>query len=538
MHKKSFLLIVMSVFGWVSAIFAQDNPGADSRLEIIYAERLVGGKGFERLLENVVMKHQNSLIYSDSVHFYGQENLAKLFGNVRIEDQQDSVTTYSTYGEYDGNNQLAKLRNQVVFKNKETTLYTDFLDYNRESGEANYFNSGRVVDSTNVLTSEKGLYETVTDRITFTESVVLENPDYILKSNVLVYNTLSKIAETEGITNIESKEGNKLNARKGTHYDTEGKIFKFYDGDVETENSLVSAEILYYDENQQYYEATENVSVYNKDRNVEIFGEEGKYWEELKYSKVYGNALVRKYFEADTLFMIADTLISQDSEDAASRYLQAFSNMRMIKSDISGRSDSMVYIYSDSTIYLHGDPVLWNNKSQITADSISFLIANEDIDRAFLKDNAFAITKDTLSNYNQIRGRKMTGYFLDGQMSKLDVEGNGESLYFALENDTTIRGVNKLLCGRIIMSFREGQVSSISHTIKPEASFTPPHLLEEGATSLSGFVWREDERPTLKMINDWRTPKERPKDEFNFFNEPEVDIPYPDEEEIRKRIEY
>lgn len=537
MQKKKFLFTFMSFFGWISLLFAQGDPGADSRLEIIQADRLVGGKGFERLLDNVVMKHQNSLIYSDSVHFYGQENLAKLFGNVRIEDQKDSVTTYSTYGEYDGNNQLAKLRNQVVFKNKETTLYTDFLDYNRELGEANYFNSGKVVDSTNVLTSENGLYETLKDQITFTEAVVLENPDYTLKSNSLIYNTLSKVAETEGITNIESKEGNKLNARKGTFYDTEAKIFRFYDGDVETENSLVSAEILYYDENQQYYEATENVSVYNKERNVEIFGEEGKYWEELKYSKVYGNALVRKYFEADTLYMIADTLISQDSEDATNRYLQAFSNMRMIKSDISGRSDSMVYIYSDSTIYLHGDPVLWNNKSQITADSISFLIANEDIDKAFLKDNAFAITKDTLSNYNQIRGRKMTGYFLEGQMSKLDVEGNGESLYFALENDTTIRGVNKLLCGRIIMSFTEGQVSSISHTIKPEASFTPPHLLDEGGTSLSGFVWREDEQPTIKMINEWRRPKERKENEFNFFNEPDVDIPYPDEEEIRLKLQ-
>lgn len=537
MQKKKFLFTFMSFFGWISLLFAQGDPGADSRLEIIQADRLVGGKGFERLLDNVVMKHQNSLIYSDSVHFYGQENLAKLFGNVRIEDQKDSVTTYSTYGEYDGNNQLAKLRNQVVFKNKETTLYTDFLDYNRELGEANYFNSGKVVDSTNVLTSENGLYETLKDQITFTEAVVLENPDYTLKSNSLIYNTLSKVAETEGITNIESKEGNKLNARKGTFYDTEAKIFRFYDGDVETENSLVSAEILYYDENQQYYEATENVSVYNKERNVEIFGEEGKYWEELKYSKVYGNALVRKYFEADTLYMIADTLISQDSEDATNRYLQAFSNMRMIKSDISGRSDSMVYIYSDSTIYLHGDPVLWNNKSQITADSISFLIANEDIDKAFLKDNAFAITKDTLSNYNQIRGRKMTGYFLEGQMSKLDVEGNGESLYFALENDTTIRGVNKLLCGRIIMSFTEGQVSSISHTIKPEASFTPPHLLDEEGTSLSGFVWREDEQPTIKMINDWRRPKERKENEFNFFNEPDVDIPYPDEEEIRLKLQ-
>src|SRR5690606_20653951 len=207
------------------------------------------------------------------------------------------------------------------------------------------------------------------------------------------------------------KEGNKLNAQRGSLYDTEAKIFRFFDGDVETENSKVSAEILYYDEKEQYYEALQNVSVYNKEREVEIFGEEGKYWEALKYSKVYGNALVRKYFEKDTLFMIADTLVSQDSEDAADRYLQAFSNMRMIKSDISGRSDSMVYIYADSTIHLYGDPRLWHNKSQITADSIPFPIANEDIDRTFLKDNAFAITRDTRSAFNQIRGRKMTGYF-------------------------------------------------------------------------------------------------------------------------------
>jgi len=536
MQKKNLLLLLF-FFGWGLQVLAQDDSGTQSRLEIIHADRLLGGKGFERLLDDVVMKHQNSMIYCDSAHFYGQQNLAKLFGNVRIEDPEDSVNTYSAYGEYDGNTQLAKLRTGVVFKNKETTLYTDFLDYSRASGEANYFNSGKVVDSTNVLTSEKGLYQTQEDRITFSEQVILENPDYTLKSNLLVYNTLSKIAETEGITNIQSKEGNKLNARKGTYYDTEEKIFRFFDGDVETENSLVSAEILYYDENQQYYEATENVSVFHKDRNVEIFGEEGRYWEDKKYSKVYGNALVQKYFEKDTLYMIADTLISQDSEDADNRYLLAYANMRMIKSDLSGRSDSMAYKYADSTIYLYGDPVLWNNSSQITADSISFLIANEDIDKAFLKDNAFAITKDTVSNFNQIRGRKMTGFFLEGQMSKLDVEGNGESLYFALENDTTLRGVNRLLCGRIIMSFQNGRVSSINHTIKPEASFTPPHMLKEEDTVLGGFQWREEERPDLAMIRAWRRPLVKRKDEFNFFNEPDVQVPYPSEEEIRERLE-
>lgn len=516
---------------------AQGGESSDGRLEIIQAERLLGGRGFDRLQDNVILKHQNSLIYCDSAHFYGQENLAKLFGSVRIVDQEDPIVVTSRYAEYDGNTLMAKLRNNVVFKNNETTLYTDYLDYNRESAEANYFNSGKVVDSTNVLKSEKGIYQTQIEKITFTENVVLENPDYILKSNILYYLTIPKTAETEGITNVESTDGNKLNAKRGSFYDTENKLFRFYDGDVETETSIVYGEILFYDETNQYYEATEYVSIYNKERETEISGEQGKYWEETQYSKVFGKALVRKYFEQDTLFMIADTLISQDSEDPGKRHLLAFPDMRMIKSELAGRSDSMVYRYADSTIYLFDDPVMWNNKSQITADSIQIMIANQNIEKALLKSNGFAITKDTVSNYNQIKGRKMTGYFLDGDMTKLDVEGNGESLYFALENDTTIRGINKLLCGRIIMHFQDNQVSKISHTIKPEASFTPPHMIKEDETSLKGFAWRIEERPTRAMVNAWRTPRIREENRFNFFDQPDVNLPYPENDEIQIYID-
>lgn len=539
MDKLRLFLVVLPIifFGPLSKARAQGGENSDSRLEIIQADRLLGGKGFDRLKDNVIMKHQNSLIYCDSAHFYGQENLAKLFGSVRIEDQKDPIVVTSRYAEYDGNTLLAKLRNKVVFKNKETTLYTDYLDYNRETAAANYFNSGKVVDSTNVLTSEKGLYQTQIEKITFTENVVLENPDYILKSNILFYFTIPKTAETEGITNVESTDGNKLNAKRGSFYDTENKLFRFYDGDVETETSIVYGENLFYDEANQYYEAIENVSIYNKEREIEIFGEEGKYWEESQYSKVFGNALVRKYFEQDTLYMIADTLISQDSEDPEQRFLLAFPDMRMIKSELAGRADSMVYRYADSTIYLYNDPVMWNNKSQITADSIQILIANQNIDKALLRSNSFAITKDTVSNYNQIKGRKMTGYFLDGDMSKLDVEGNGESLYFALENDTTIRGINKLLCGRIIMHFQNNEVSKISHTIKPEASFTPPHMIKEEEKALKGFAWRIEERPSMAMINAWRTPRIREEDPFNFFTEPDVSLPYPENDEMQISID-
>ncbi|WP_460519155.1 OstA-like protein [Cyclobacterium sediminis] len=530
MTKTTFILFCLLISLALSKTMAQENKG---RLEILQADSLLGGEGFERLITDVIMKHKTSLIYCDSAHFYSEDNLAKLFGNVKIDDKQDSVTVTSRYAEYDGDTQLALLRNNVVLVNEGTTLYTDFLDYNRATGEAVYFNSGMVKDSTNVLTSEKGRYETQIEKITFNKKVVLENPDYTMKSNTLYYYTTTNIAETEKLTNILSKDGNKLNAQKGSFYDTENKIFRFYDGDVESENSIVYGETLFYDEKAQYYEAKKNVSILNKERNVEVFGDEGKYWEDRQYSEVYGKALVKKYFDTDTLLMIADTLITQDGEDAEEKYTLAYPNMRLIKSELAGRADSMAYIYADSTVHLYSDPVLWSNKSQITADSINFLIANQEIDKALLKDNAFAITRDTIGNFNQIKGRKMTGYFVESDMDKLDVEGNGESLYFAVENDTTIKGLNKLLCGRIIMEFEEGTVSRISHTIKPEASFTPPHLFEEGDQNLEGFSWRADERPSRKTINDWRTPKIRDKNRYSFFDEPDAKLRYPDNDEIQ-----
>ena len=125
------------------------------------------------------------------------------------------------------------------------------------------------------------------EKITFTDQVILINPDYTLKTDFLIYRTVPKTAETIGVTNIVSKEGHLLNAQKGSFYDTENKIFRFYDGDVETETSLVYAETLYYEENNKYYEGKVNVSLYNKEREIEIFGEEGKYWEDRKYRRLF-----------------------------------------------------------------------------------------------------------------------------------------------------------------------------------------------------------------------------------------------------------
>lgn len=527
------LLFFIGLFASVQIVYGQGS----STLEIMQAEVLQGANGFERLIGSVQMKNQNSLIYCDSAHFFREENRARLFGNVRIEDTEDPVKTRSAYAEYDGNTKMVKLRNRVVFSNGSTRLYTEYLDYDRLGNIAYYYNSGKVVDSVNVLTSERGRYEVNLERITFQDEVILVNPDYTMKTSYLVYLTVPKTAETQGLTNLISKDGNKLDAQDGSFYNTQYKQFRFFDGIVETETSRIKGKQLFYDELAAYYKGEDQVSVFNKERQVEVFGDVGEYWEKRKYSLVHGNALVRRYFEKDTLYMTADSLISQDNELDSVKFLLAFRAIKILNKDVSGVADSLVYNYSDSSIQMFQDPVMWNSKSQISADSMIFYIANEELDRVFLKDNGFVITSDTLFNFNQMKGRVINGYFTEGQIDKLDIDGNGESLYFALEADTLTQGINKTLSSTIKLRFKNGAIARVTYGVKPDGKFTPFQLVNEETSRLEGFKWRIEEKPSMEDINAWRTVEEVDLNAKNFFDDPEVKLRMPTELEIQNSLE-
>ena len=510
---------------------------SSSLLEIRSADLLEGAKGFERLLGNVKMKHQNSLISCDSAYFFREENRAQLFGKVQIKDEEDPITTTSSYAEYDGTTKVAKLRKNVVFTNQKTKLYTEYLDYNRETNVANYFEGGKMVDSVNVLTSEIGTYEINYERISFQQDVVLVNPDYTLKTQDLIYLTIPKTAQTPGLTNIVSKEGYHLDAQKGSFYDTQWKQFKFFEGLVDTEDSRVKADELFYDEPKAYYEGKKDVRVLNKERKLEVFGEVGTYWEKKKYSQVYGNALVRRYFESDTLFLTADTLISQDGEADSLKYLLAFHQVNLVKTDLSGKADSLFYAFPDSSIHLYKDPILWNRSSQISADSMVFYIKNETLDRVFMKNKAFAILTDTLLNFNQMKGRRMTGQFTNGELSNLVIEGNGESLYYALEGDTLTQGINRILSATIGLSFVDGLIKKSNFGVKPDGKFIPVQDINEKMSRLEGFRWRVEEKPGRSSIDDWRKVIEIDPTLMNFFNEPEIKLEMPTQGQLQKALQ-
>jgi hypothetical protein len=132
---------------------------------------------------------------------------------------------------------------------------------------------------------------------------------------------------------------------------------------------------------------------------------------------------------------------------------------------------------------------------------------NRTIDRMYMYTNAFIVSEDSLKNLNQIKGRDMTAFFEAGNIRRVDVNGNGESIYFALEGDSVLTGMNKTVCSDMVLKFKDKKLQTISFLTNPDASFIPPHELKEPDKRLKGFKWRIDEKPTKQQVLAKRTKK-------------------------------
>lgn len=501
---NSFLKITLIIFSIVSL---STNLLAQKKLTIEKAKDLIGGVDangvdYRKLVGDVIMKQNETIIYCDSAYFYKDENSVEAFGSVKITDG-DSVTITSKKLYYDGNAKVAKLREDVVFvKLAQLTLYTDFLDYNRNTQQAKYYNGGRVVDSTNVLTSERGYYQVNTDIASFKKNVRGKNPDYTLVSDTLQYSTKTNIVYFRAPTTLTDVDGNEFKYDEG-EYNTNIKRSNLEDGEIETTSYVLTGEKMLLDDIAKYYTATGDVEMVSKDQDVIITGDFSKYRKNKGEAKVYGNALMKKIMEQDTLYLTADTLVAIENEDPSKERLLAYGDVKIFKTDLQGAADSLVYIAADSIMYFYDSPILWTGGNQMTADSINVQIANNTIDKLNMSVNSFVISKDSIANFNQIKGRKMVATFQDGKINKVDVNGNGESLFFALDDtETFLIGMNKIVCSNMIINFKLNKADNISFYIKPDASFVPPHELQESELQLSGFLWQEDRKPIKeKMLN-------------------------------------
>lgn len=492
------LMIGVLSMGWQKA-------HSQKRVKLVHADELQGakradGENFQKLIGHVVLTQNQTTIYCDSAYLYRGINSVEAFGKVRITDG-DSVVVTSRRLEYNGDTKTAKLRDNVIFeKLGMAKLYTEYLDFDRPTNMAYYFNRGKLVDSINVLTSQKGYYDINSNMASFKRDVKVINPDYTMTSDSLQYNSKTKIIYFPTRTNVLNKDSSTF-VYEGGEYDTRRKKSVFEQGVAETISYMLEGLAYKLDNARQFYEFRGDVKMTSKEENLTIHGQAVDYDKAHEISKVFNQPWLEKVTdEGDTLFIRADTMVSIDNVDPAKKRLLAYNNVRIYKKDMQGLADSMVYQSLDSTLYFFKDPVLWTQGNQMTADSIRILMKNNNINKIFMRKNAFVIAQDTLIHFNQIKGRNMTADFVNSQIERVYVEGNGESLYFVLDDEKSFAGMNKIICSNILIRFKEGKVDNFSFYTQPDGNFIPPQELKPDLQKLKDFNWKGNARPTKEDV--------------------------------------
>ncbi|MBF9236716.1 LPS export ABC transporter periplasmic protein LptC [Hymenobacter sp. BT683] len=488
-------------------------------IKLLTTEKLLGGDfngvKIRKLLGNVSFQQDDTFLYCDSAYQYLERNEVEAFSNVRVL-QSDTMTITGDRGFYDGDKRTARMTGNVVMRDTRMTLTTPSLVYDLNRKTASYTETGHLTDPQNTLDSQQGFYDTNSKVFVFTNNVHLVTPDSELNNDLLRYNTVSKIAYFDGPTRIKGKSGNLY--AEGGNYNTITRVSNFkQNAKIDTPNYLLGGDELVYDEVKQYGVARGHVSLISKKDNLTLRGDVGRYWRGLGRTKLYGGRpVVRNISEKDTLYMAADTLISVEArpgQTTTRTVLYAYPKVQIFRGNLQGICDSLTYDRQDSIIYLNRDPVLWQAKNQLTADSMQIRSKRGRVDEMRLYANAFAVSQDTLLNFNQTKGRNMMAYFRDNKMRRVDVLGNAESIFYALDNDTATTGMNRVLSANMRLLFVESKLNKISVLTNPEAKFIPPHELKPDDERLKGYNWRAKERPTRRQVLGKQfddRPKKRP----------------------------
>jgi hypothetical protein len=173
---------------------------------------------------------------------------------------------------------------------------------------------------------------------------------------------------------------------------------------------------------------------------------------------------------------------------------------------MQGAADSLIYASDDSLIYMFTKPVLWADDLQITGDTILIRTYGGMVEKLFVFDHAFMVNKVDSAKYNQIKGKRLTGFFEENDLRRILIRGNGQSLFYATEEEkidtTSIEppvikyiGVNKAICSNIEIFMLDKEIDRILFLVKPEGSFYPVEQLPSDAKLFDGFIWDEARRP-------------------------------------------
>lgn len=485
---------------------------SDKRIHLLHSDELFYDQrrnpDAQILRGHVRFSHDGVILTCDSAYYYEQDNSFDAFGHVKM-NQHDTLTLASRTLFYDGNDQMAQARHDVVLTHYKSKLFTDSLDYDRLYELGYFFQGGKLVDKDNVLTSEWGQYSPATREAIFNYNVDLKNPKFTLLSDTLHYNTGSGFARIVGPSNIDNGD-NHIYSERGT-YDTRADRAYLLDRSIVSNKGItITGDSLDYTGAGAISKAFGNVVYVDKDSRNMFTGNYVLYADSTGYAEAADSAVAIDYSQRDTLYVHADTfkLYTYDiNTDTVWREMRAYNHVRAFRIDMQAVCDSMVFITRDSCLTLYRDPILWQQGQQLLGEEIKAWVNDSTIDSTYVIRQALSVERLDTMCYNQVTGNIMRSYFNKGQMKMTWAEGNVVVRYYPLDSDSLMIGLLESESAELKLFMGEKQLDKIWMP-QAEGKLHPLALATKKERFLDNFGWFDYVRPLNKDdIFVWRSKK-------------------------------
>ncbi|MDZ7877563.1 MAG: OstA-like protein [Saprospiraceae bacterium] len=507
---------------------------------------------------HVVIKQTDTVsIFADSVIFHGFSRTADLFGDVILVnndkkifanklnyDLNRKIATYnnkatldngrtqltSKRGQYFVSTSQALFKDQVLVVDKDFDMKTDTLKFDAQKNIATFLAPTLIYlrDSAQFYT-EEGFYDLQNDNAAFTKTpqyqklnqlatadtmlydgkttVITLKGNAVTKdtvkeatANTIRYNRKTEESQLEGNAHFVDEKQNILSDTIVYHpktktYTTRGR------SRIVNEAQILEADLVDFDSQDSIGIAKGNVFWQDTASKTSLRCEKMQYDQRREYIKAGGGRpILSSLMEKDTLWLRADTIITfkQKQSDTA-RSLIAYHKVRMYKSNFQSVCDSLFYSEQDSIFRLFKDPIVWSDTSQLSGDTMRIMLKNKKIDRVFLKNNAFIINSTDEAFFNQIKGREITAEFEGDDLRRMFVEGNAESVYYALDEKGGYVSVNKMICSRMLVLFGDNKVDGIKFYAQPKATMFPMKQANHDELKMKGFRWEKKLRPKNRL---------------------------------------
>ena len=451
----------------------------------------------QTLKGRVRFRHDDVSLFCDSAYFFEKANSLKAFGHVKIV-QGDTLFVYGDLLYYDGNTKMARLRHRVKMENRKTTLTTDSLNYDRISNLAYYYTGGKITDQENVLTSLWGEYSTVTNEALFRTKVNLKNKNFTLDSDSLKYNTKSHIANLVSPTHILYNNETDIYSNRGWYNTTTEQSMLLNRSKVKhKDGKTLIGDTIFYDKTKKYGEGFNNVVMTDSVQKSALYGNYVYYNEKSKSGIATDSALLVDWSQKDTMYIHADSLFTY--KDSIYTVAKGYFNVRFYRNDVQGVCDSLAFSARDSVMNLHGTPVLWSDKNQLAGDFIQVFTKNKKVNKFHIQRLAVAIQQEDSLYFNQLSGKEIIAYVDSGQLKRVNVNGNAETIYYPREDkDSTLIGLNRTQSSFVVMYLKNKKVDRVVFTPATNGVMSPLIGLPENKLRLNSFFWVENVRPKNK----------------------------------------